>query len=86
MRLTGHVTLNLKNMSTAAVFLDIEKAYFKTWHTGFQYTFSELEFSASFSSLALFFLRGNSMFRWKVYPKDNASRGVTRYRPVPYTV
>jgi hypothetical protein len=35
MRLTDHVTLNFNNkMSTAAVFLDIEKAFDTTWHSG----------------------------------------------------
>jgi hypothetical protein len=33
MRLTDNATLNFNNnMSTAAVFLDIEKAFAKTWH------------------------------------------------------
>jgi hypothetical protein len=35
MRFTGNVTLNLKNnMSTAAVFLDIEKVFENTWPLG----------------------------------------------------
>jgi hypothetical protein len=35
MRLTNHVTLNSSNnMSTAAVFLGIEKAFDTTWHPG----------------------------------------------------
>jgi hypothetical protein len=36
MRLTDHVTLNVNNnnMSTAAVFSDIEKAFDTTWHNG----------------------------------------------------
>jgi hypothetical protein len=35
MRLTDHVTLNLKNnISTAAVFMDIEKAFDTKWHLG----------------------------------------------------
>jgi hypothetical protein len=38
MRLTDHVTLNFNNnMSTAAVFLDIEKAFDTTWHNGLLY-------------------------------------------------
>jgi hypothetical protein len=38
MRLTDHVTLNFNNeMSTAAVFLDIEKAFDTTWHSGLLY-------------------------------------------------
>jgi hypothetical protein len=38
MRLADYVTLNLNNeMSTAAVFLDIKKAFDTTWHTGLLY-------------------------------------------------
>jgi hypothetical protein len=38
MRLKDHVTLNCKNnMSMAAVFLDIEKAFDKIWHLGSLY-------------------------------------------------
>jgi hypothetical protein len=41
-RLTDHVTLNFNNkMSTAAVFLDIEKAFDTTWHTGLLYKLSK---------------------------------------------
>jgi hypothetical protein len=48
MRLTDHVTLNFNNkMSTVAVFLDIEKTFDTTWHTGFLYKLSKLEFSIS---------------------------------------
>jgi retron-type reverse transcriptase len=43
MRLADHVTLNFNNkMSTAAVFLDIEKAFDTTWHTGLLYKLSKL--------------------------------------------
>jgi hypothetical protein len=38
MSLTDHVTLNFnKTMSTAAVFLDIKKAFDTTWHSGLLY-------------------------------------------------
>jgi hypothetical protein len=38
MRLADHVTINFNNkMYTAAVFLDIEKAFDTTWHSGFLY-------------------------------------------------
>jgi hypothetical protein len=47
MRLTGHVTLNFNNMSTAAVFLGIERAFDTTWHSGLLYKLSKLEFSTS---------------------------------------
>jgi hypothetical protein len=43
MRLMVNVTLNNNNnMSTAAVFLDIEKAFDKTWHLTLLYKVSEL--------------------------------------------
>jgi hypothetical protein len=48
MRLTDHVSLNFNNnMSTAAVFLDIEKAFHTTLHTGLLYKLTELEFPIS---------------------------------------
>jgi hypothetical protein len=48
MMLTAHVTLNLKiNMSTAAVFLDIEKAFGKTGYLGLLYKLSKLKFSTN---------------------------------------
>jgi hypothetical protein len=48
MRLTDHVTLNFNNkISTAAVFLDIEKAFYTTWHTGLLYKLSKLQFTRS---------------------------------------
>jgi hypothetical protein len=52
MRLADHVTLNLNNkMSTPAVFLDIEKAFDTTWHSGLLYKLSKLEFSNSLTKL-----------------------------------
>jgi hypothetical protein len=46
MRLTEHVSLNFNNnMSTPAVFLDIEKVFDITWHPGLLYRLSELQFS-----------------------------------------
>jgi hypothetical protein len=40
MRLTDYVTINLNNnMSTAAMFLDIEKAFYTIWHSGLLYVF-----------------------------------------------
>jgi hypothetical protein len=56
MRLTGHVTLNFSNtISTAAVFLDIEKAVDTAWHTGLL-NLSEVEFSTSLIKLIASFL------------------------------
>jgi hypothetical protein len=57
MRLTDHVTLNFNNnMSTAAVFLDIEKAFDATWHPSLIYKLSKLEFSAGIMKLIGSFL------------------------------
>jgi hypothetical protein len=48
MRLADHVTLHFNNnMSTAAVFLDIEKAFDITWQPGLLYKLSKLQFSTS---------------------------------------
>jgi hypothetical protein len=43
-------------MSTAAVFLDIEKAFDTTWHTGLLYKLSKLEFSTNIIKLLSSFL------------------------------
>jgi hypothetical protein len=52
MRLTDHVTLNFSNnMSMAAAFLDIEKAFDTTWHPGLLYKLPKLNFSASLVKL-----------------------------------
>jgi hypothetical protein len=57
MMLADHVTLNFyNNMSTAAVFLGIEKAFDTTWHSGLLYKLSELEFSTSLIKLIASFL------------------------------
>jgi hypothetical protein len=57
MRLVDHVTLNFNNkMSTAAVFLDIEKAFDTTWHTGLLYKLCKLEFSGNLIKLISSFL------------------------------
>jgi hypothetical protein len=48
MRPTDHITLNFKNnMSTAAVFLNIEKAFDTTWLPGLLYKLSKLKFPAN---------------------------------------
>jgi hypothetical protein len=57
MRLANQVTLNFNNkMSTAAVFLDIEKAFHTTWHTGLLYKLSKLNFSTRMTKLINSFL------------------------------
>jgi hypothetical protein len=40
MKLTDHIKLNFNNnMSIAAVFLDVEKAFDTTWHSGLLYNY-----------------------------------------------
>jgi hypothetical protein len=57
MRLADHVTRNVNNnMSTAAVFLDIEKALDTSWHSGLLYKLSEFECSTSLIKLIPSFL------------------------------
>jgi hypothetical protein len=57
MKLADHVTLKFNNnMSTAAVFLDIEKAFDTTWQPGLLYKLSNLKFSASLFKLISSFL------------------------------
>jgi hypothetical protein len=91
MRLVDHVTLHFNNnMSTAAVFLDIEKAFDTTRQPGLLYKLSKLQFSISLIKLIGLFL-SQRKFRFSVEgemsnTKINASRGVTRFRPVPYPI
>jgi hypothetical protein len=57
MRLTDHVSLHFNNnMSTAAVFLDIEKDFDTTWNAGLLYKLSELQFPISLIKLIAYFL------------------------------
>jgi hypothetical protein len=54
MRLADHVTLYFNNnMSTAAVSLDYEKAFYTTWQPGLLYKLPKLQFSTSFFKLVL---------------------------------
>jgi len=79
MRLTDHVTLNFNNnMSTAAVFLDIEKAFDTTWHPSLLYSLYKLHFSANFIKLITsFLLAKNSELRYKAnYPRHDIQAGV----------
>jgi hypothetical protein len=56
-RLADHVTLNFNNiMSTAAVFLDIEKAFDTMCHPGLFYKLSKLQFFTSLITLISSFL------------------------------
>jgi hypothetical protein len=57
MSLADHVTLKFNsNMSTAAVFLDIEKAFDTTWHPGLLYKLAKLKFSNNLIKLISSFL------------------------------
>jgi hypothetical protein len=76
-------------MSTATVFLDIEEAFDTTWHPGLLYKLSELELPTSLIKLISSFLSQRKFSfgrRRNVHAKGNASRGATRFRPVPYIV
>jgi hypothetical protein len=82
MRLTDHVTLiSNDNMSTAAVFLDIEKAFDKTWHLGLLYkiSISLIKLISSFLSQRKFSLTQ----RYNVHAKGYTSRGATRFHLPP---
>jgi hypothetical protein len=74
-------------MSTVALFLDIEKAFHKTWHLSLPYKLSELKFSIILIKLISYFLSqwkfsfGRS---WNVYAKRYTRRSATRFRPVPH--
>jgi hypothetical protein len=55
--LTDHITLHFNSdMSTAAVVLDIEKAFDKTWHIGSLYKSCNLKISVSLIKLISSFL------------------------------
>jgi retron-type reverse transcriptase len=57
MRLTDHVTFNFNNsVSTAAIFLDIEKAFDRAWHRGLLYKLSKLKISMGLIKLISSFL------------------------------
>jgi hypothetical protein len=91
MRLGDHVTLNFNNkMSTAAVFLDMEKAFDTTCHTGLLYKLSKLEFSVNLIILISSFLferKFKSFCRGQdVYAEIYGSGGATRFSPVPHTI
>jgi hypothetical protein len=71
MRLVDHVTLNFNNnMSTAAVFLHIEKAFDTTWHPGFLYKLFKLNFSTNLIKLISSFL---SQRKFRVSVEDEMS-------------
>jgi hypothetical protein len=74
MRLADHMTLNFNNkMSTAAVFLDIGKAFNTTWHHGLLHKLSKLQFSTSAIKLSISFLM-KQKFRVSVEGKMSTPR------------
>jgi hypothetical protein len=76
MRLTDHVTLNFNNnISTAAVFLDIEKAFDTTWHPGLLNKLSKLDFSAAIIKLISSFL-SNRKFRVSIEGEMSTPREI----------
>jgi hypothetical protein len=83
--LADHVTLNFNSkMSTAAVFLDIEKAFDTTWHSGLLYKLSELEFSTSLIKLIASFLTDRKfkvLVEGELTTEKKSGRGSWRFRP-----
>jgi hypothetical protein len=76
MRLDGHVTLNFKNkISTAMVFLDIEKAFDATWHPGLTYKLSTMKFATSLIKL-ISSLLSQRKFRVSAEGEMKARRGL----------
>jgi hypothetical protein len=75
-RLTDHITFTFNNnMSTAAVFLDTEKAFDKTWHLGLLYKLLELKFSISLIKLVNSFL-SQRKFRLSIKGELSTSRNI----------
>jgi hypothetical protein len=92
MRLTDHVSLNFNNnISTAAVFLDIEKAFDTTWHSGLLYKLTELQFPINLIKLIASFLT-NRKFKVSVEGEISSPRKVAAgchkvlFLPQYYTV
>jgi hypothetical protein len=77
MRLADHVTLNFNNMSTAALFLDIERAFDTTWQPGLLYKLSKLQFCTSLIKLTGSFL---SQRKFRVSVEGEM------FSPLPYTI
>jgi hypothetical protein len=71
-------------MSTAAVFLDIEKALDTTWHPGLLYKLSKMHFSTSLIKLISSFL-SNRKFRVSVEGEMSTPREIQAgFHKVPY--
>jgi hypothetical protein len=76
MELANHVTSDFNNnMSTAAVFLNIEKVFDTTWHPVLLYKLSNLTFSISLIKLISSFL-SQRKFRVSVEGEMSMSRNI----------
>jgi hypothetical protein len=85
-RLVDHVTLNFNNnMLTAAVFLDTEKDFDTTWHSGLLYTLSQLEFLTSLIKLIASFLT-DSKFKILVENEFSTPRKIAEGIPQGYVL
>jgi hypothetical protein len=85
MKLSDHVSLNFNNnMSTSAVFLDIEKAC-DTWHPGLLYKLSVLRFTISLTKLIASFLT-NRKFKFSVEGELSSPRKVAAGVPQGYVL
>jgi hypothetical protein len=83
-----HVTINFNNnISTVVVFLDIEKAFDTTWHSGLLYKLSKLEFPTNLIKLIASLLtdRKFSLGRRGILfcAKRNSGSGASRFRLCP---
>jgi hypothetical protein len=86
----GYVTLNVNNnMSTAAVFLDIEIPLDTTWHPGLLYKLSKLQFSTNLIKLIGSFLSQRKfrvLVEGEIFKPRYMQTGATRFHPIPYSM
>jgi hypothetical protein len=86
MKLTEHVTLNFNNnMSTAAVFLNVGKAFETTWNVGLLYILSQLKFSISLIKPISSFL-SQRKFRVSVEGEISTQRYIEAGTPQVYVM
>jgi hypothetical protein len=90
MRLTDHVTLNFNNnMSTAAVFWDIEGAFDTTWRFGLLYKSSKLELSTRVIKPISSFLsqrKFSASLEGEICTPRETQANASKFCPVPYSV
>jgi hypothetical protein len=85
-RLMDHVTLNFNNMSEAAVFLAIEKAFGTTLHPDLLHKLSKFALLGKHNQ-SYYVIPFQQKFRATVESElSTLDRGVTRSRPGPYPV